>query len=442
MADFWDVVGNVATGGLLGFGQAIAKGSQAVQNATQTVSGDVQEIANEAADALDKLFRSINTSAAEIAEFLKGIYELDKLDRPDGRQDSELWPEELKRKNDLNNLLPNLESDAQSCQVTLAQDMNKLAIDAGAGVDVTQDVQALKDDLEKGAKLQAKITLVNQDIAEIIYKEPGSIPITAYYLSEAAQRLNTIEQPQIENILDTTDQDLSAAGGLIEDVRKLLWITKVVPKAALTEEEQAALGKLGQFSENYQRLYQCCAPVQQQLVKKLSLFPLPSNPPANQDSAVSEAKDSTQPQPGALNFTALTRSMNQLSFVESLQRYYLRQQEKTDSEVQAINNEEVEEPGVLTAAIDEARKCIQKFNEQEQPRIDTILDSVNQTVLETQKTMQETEASLQQARTTLGLVQGFLTNRWVKICAIVFAGLFGLILLFSMIALFRTAFKI
>ena len=54
-----------------------------------------------AADAIDKLFRSANTSAAEIAEFLKGLEELQKLDRPDGRNDSELWPEELNRKNAL-----------------------------------------------------------------------------------------------------------------------------------------------------------------------------------------------------------------------------------------------------------------------------------------------------------------------------------------------------
>jgi len=101
MADFWDVVGNIATGGLYRVGQALFNATQAADKVVATVGGDIEKIADEAADAIDKLFRSANTSAAEIAEFLKGLEELQKLDRPDGRNDSELWPEELNRKNAL-----------------------------------------------------------------------------------------------------------------------------------------------------------------------------------------------------------------------------------------------------------------------------------------------------------------------------------------------------
>ena len=101
MADFWDVVGNIATGGLYRVGQALFNATQAADKVVATVGGDIEKIADEAADAIDKLFRSTNTSAAEIAEFLKGLEELQKLDRPDGRNDSELWPEELNRKNAL-----------------------------------------------------------------------------------------------------------------------------------------------------------------------------------------------------------------------------------------------------------------------------------------------------------------------------------------------------
>ncbi len=484
MADFWDVVGNIATGGLYGVGQALFNATKAADKVVSTVGGDIEKIADEAATAIDKLFRSANTSAAEIAEFLKGLDELEKLDRPDGRQDSELWPEELNRKNALSVLYNNLSTQAQNLQnnsasVTALQtqvlnDQSEITAQNGKlaalfldpNHDKNQEkviedrinaliadmasaqtqLAALPDPATLKAELlqtQIKLALINSQIAGIVYQEPGSIPITAHFIAEAATRLNTVEQPQIDDILLTADQNLAETRGMVQDIRKLLWIKTSRPRTSLTPAQQNSLDRLQQLSRSFQSRVVGSEPARQQLAGQIARFKLPEALSAPLDGVALEQKPGDQlllDRP--MNLNVFNRSLSQLSLLESQQRYYEYLNGRTDNEIQGIRNEEVIEPGILTQTIDEARKCLQQFNQQEQPRLDTILDSINQAVLETQKTLQAAEASLEQARTSLGQVQGFFSNRWVKIGAYVLAGLVGLILLFSMIALFRVAFKI
>jgi hypothetical protein len=488
MADFWDVVGNIATGGLYGVGQALFNATKAADKVVSTVGGDIEKIADEAATAIDKLFRSANTSAAEIAGFLKGLDELQKLDRPDGRQDSELWPEELSRKNALSVLYNDLSSQAQqqaqniqnngasvsALQIQEQHDQVDIATQSAAlaalkalpGHDKNAEkpmedgiaaliadlasVRAQLDALADPATLQAdllqtqiKLALINSEIAGIVYQEPGSIPITAHFIAEAVTRLNTVEQPQVDDILLTADQNLAETRGMVQDIRKLLWIKTSRPRPSLTPAQQNSLDRLQELSSSFQSRVVGCEPARQQLAGQIARFKLPEALPAPLDGAASETKPGDALLPDRpVNLYAINRSLSQLSLLESQQRYYEYLHGRTDNEIQGIRNEEVIEPGILTQTIDEARKCLQQFNQQEQPRLDTILDSINQAVLETQKTLQAAEASLEQARTSLGQVQGFFSNRWVKIGAYVLAGLVGLILLFSMIALFRVAFKI
>jgi hypothetical protein len=488
MADFWDVVGNIATGGLYGVGQALFNATQAADKVVATVGGDIEKIADEAATAIDKLFRSANTSAAEIAEFLKGLDELQKLDRPDGRKDSELWPEELSRKNALSALYNDLASQAQQQAQNIqnngasisalktqaqtdqteigAQNGLLLALFADPGHDKNQEkvivdrINALIADMASAqtqlaalpdpATLQAdllqtqiKLALINSEIAGIVYQEPGSIPITAHFIAEAVTRLNTVEQPQVDDILLTADQNLAETRGMVQDIRKLLWIKTFRPRPSLTPAQQNSLDQLQELSRSFQSRVVGCEPARQQLAGQIARFKLPealSTPLGDSGSETKPGEALLADRP--VNLYAINRSLSQLSLLESQQRYYEYLDGRTGNEIQGILNEVVDEPGVLTQTIDEARKCLQQFNQQEQPRLDTILDSINQAVLETQKTLQAAEASLQQARTSLDQVQGFFSNRWVKIGALVLAGLVGLILLFSMIALFRVAFKI
>jgi ElaB/YqjD/DUF883 family membrane-anchored ribosome-binding protein len=230
---------------------------------------------------------------------------------------------------------------------------------------------------------------------------------------------------------------------MVQDIRKLLWIKTSRPRPSLTPAQQNSLDQLQELSRSFQSRVVGCEPARQQLAGQIAQFKLPDALSATIGDSVSETKPGeTLLQAKPINLYALNRRLSQLSLVESQQRYYEYLNGRTGNEIQGILNEEVDEPGVLTQTIDEARKCLQQFNQQEQPRLDTILDSINQAVLETQKTLQTAEASLQQARTSLDQVQSFFSNRWVKIGALVLAGLVGLILLFSMIALFRVTFKI
>jgi hypothetical protein len=455
MDEWLETVANVATGGLYEVGGTIYKSAKAAQSVAETVSEDVQKIADEAALALDQLFRSINASAFEIAEFTKGINELDKLDRPDGRLDSELWPEELKRKSDLKDTLAWLSSAAQTDQDSI--DYMK------AHVVYPDRMEALKKDLYR---INLKIELVRHEIYAIVYKEPGPIPIAAHFAGEAVERFNTLEQPRLEDILDSANDSLEETHGLVQDVRKLLWVKQRRPKNSLSEQEKATEQTLRQASENYQLLAECGNRLHLQLVANFSqAFPpaspaVPPEPTGADNMQVTPGPtgpvnlpvtpepatppvNSAATAPGATsNFVGIVKNVSRQNFVESLQRYYQLRQQRVENAIQSIKTEEVEVPGVVTAAIDEVRKGMVIFNTQQQPRLETILDSVNQTVVESQKTMKEAEAAIAQARTSLGLFQSLLTNRWIKIGAIAFAGLFGLILLFSTIALFRVAFGI
>jgi hypothetical protein len=119
-----------------------------------------------------------------------------------------------------------------------------------------------------------------------------------------------------------------------------------------------------------------------------------------------------------------------------------REQRKAELAIKGLQTSSSLQPGVLTQTIDGLRMSMARFHEMEQPRIEKLLGSLDQTVQESQKTLHEAELTIAQARTSLGAFQNLIANRWFKIGALVFAGLIGLILLFSVIALGRVAFHI
>lgn len=98
----------------------------------------------------------------------------------------------------------------------------------------------------------------------------------------------------------------------------------------------------------------------------------------------------------------------------------------------------VEEPGVIPRILEEFRGVLEQFRTQEQPRLDTILDSTNAAVAGLTTTMASADAVLVSVNELLG---GINENKGkIKLGGYIVGGLFLLILVLGTIALARAAF--
>ncbi len=462
--EWYEWIATGATGGVYAVGKTLYEASQAAGQA----GADIEQVASEAAAALDKLFRSLDTFAAEIAQSGKNLNELFKIERLDGRTDNELLPAELKRKNVLTKKREELKHDVADYQKRLVDLMLQLAQAAVQG-DVTRQKQ-VEDEIAKITEDVAMLALIEREIADIVYQEPGSIPKTADFVAQAVERFDTLEQPRIEDIMDSANNNLVETQGLVQDLRKLLWLRESRTKSSLTELEKVNETSYRRRAEYYGVLAERSNQLNQQLIHSISQMNSPvaveiglplvafnerqetnnlaaSHFPSAESMGASKNLVPDEPSDGnglsgKSNSTALSRILSQQNFIQAQQRYYAAEQRKAETTIALMNSQQVEIPGVLTLAIDELRKGIARFNQTEQPRLEQLIESLDQTVQESKKTMQETKATIAQVRTFLRLMQAMVANRWVKIGAIVIVGLFGLIMLFGMIALFRIAFQI
>jgi hypothetical protein len=81
----------------------------------------------------------------------------------------------------------------------------------------------------KKFQLMARIAAVNAEITEILYQEPGVLTTGIYNAKEVLERLNTIEQPLIEDILKSVDDNFEVTEELLKEVKKLFVTREKVP---------------------------------------------------------------------------------------------------------------------------------------------------------------------------------------------------------------------
>ncbi|MEM2884925.1 MAG: hypothetical protein QXF24_02405 [Thermoproteota archaeon] len=60
------------------------------------------------------------------------------------------------------------------------------------------------------------------------------MPVTMYNVNEVIERFNTLEQPRIEDILDSVDDNLEESREILEQVRKLFVVKRKVPMVVET----------------------------------------------------------------------------------------------------------------------------------------------------------------------------------------------------------------
>jgi hypothetical protein len=73
------------------------------------------------------------------------------------------------------------------------------------------------------------VNALDAELHHIYYNEPGLIPITLYNVNEVIERFNTIEQPKIEDILDSVDRTMDETAEVMEQVKQLFVVKRLVP---------------------------------------------------------------------------------------------------------------------------------------------------------------------------------------------------------------------
>ncbi|SFM18015.1 hypothetical protein [Methanolobus profundi] len=213
---WFDVVAGVATGGLYTVGKAIYQAGNAAE--------DAGEAAEEAGMAIAVIGSTIQAVGEQLNSTLKEAEELLTIQRLTPRSEADLWDEEKERLDSLRQEKTRLENKLKENGVT----------DTGNFDFNFWDIISDFSDVIEKFQLMAKLATANQEIHDIFYQEPGVVTTGIYNAKEVLERLNTIEQPMIEDILASLDDNLDVTEEVLKEVKKLFVTKRKVP-VSITE---------------------------------------------------------------------------------------------------------------------------------------------------------------------------------------------------------------
>ncbi|MHC1576930.1 MAG: hypothetical protein ACXQTE_06200, partial [Methanosarcinaceae archaeon] len=208
---WYDVVLGVATGGLYNIGKAAYEAGEAADAA-----GDA---ADKAGIAIATLGSTVEEVGEELVSLLKEAEELLAIDRLTPRDESDLWDAEKERLDDLRDRKAQIEDKLAELGVSEPGVFNFDLMDFFSGM----------GDVLKKMQLISNLIAVNKQIHDILYQEPGVLATGIYNTKEVLERLNTIEQPMIEEVLGSVDNNLQVSEEVLQEVKKLFVTTKKVP---------------------------------------------------------------------------------------------------------------------------------------------------------------------------------------------------------------------
>jgi len=495
-----DWVFGALTGGLYNVGKTAYKAGKAADKA-----GDaLEEISDGAGTALAAVGSTVTKLGKDLSSFLKEMEEMLTVRRLTPRDEDDLWDEEVERLEALRQreaeLLAELASLGKSDDDRSWTDSFWGAIFGGV------DYRELA--------VRTKLAVVRKAINEILYEEPGVVPSSIYSLQQILERFNTLEQPRIEEILDTANDNLEESHEILGEVKKLFVVRtwKAVPVHELAEAKQAELQVLEASMANLEKLVEKSTAVSSQLqdalvraqpaqfqmakmvgtamkAEKNMVSPTnPTNPggaggnpgnpgdnPGREHHGVGSAgftstagtidgsilhavlasgpsmalkgKASTiamQPMAASvateLNQNAVSAYMENYHAVQGRLRYYLREKLKVEKAIYRIKWVPVDEPGVIHRILEETRGTIARFRAESQPRMETLLDSVNATVAESRTVLEQINQSMEKS----GGILDFLDRHGtlIKIGLGVFGGLTLFTMVMVLIVLIRLALTI
>ncbi|WFN34550.1 hypothetical protein L1S32_00055 [Methanogenium sp. S4BF] len=108
-------------------------------------------------------------------------------------------------------------------------------------------------------------------------------------------------------------------------------------------------------------------------------------------------------------------------------RYLERERLKIEKAAYRIKWVKIEEPGVIPKTLDEVERTINRFRTEEQPRIEIILDSMNETILESKALLENVNESLDKSQGWLDFLASYRTPILI-LCAISSAVVFAIMI--------------
>ncbi|MBW6466282.1 MAG: hypothetical protein K0B06_07260 [Brevefilum sp.] len=476
-----DVFLGVVTGGAY----TAAKGIYDVSSAASKAGSAAKEIGENLGTAIASITAVVTQLGTDLSSFITEMEDLLTVKRVTPRDEDDLWDEEVKRLNALRTL------EAQLVQelADLGADNENLSL-----MDIFFNTVFGKTVFEE-LILRAKLAVVREAINEILYEEPGVIPSSIHNLQFILERFNTLEQPRIEEILDSVNNNLDQSEELIKEVNKLFVVKtwKKVPQSELSQKQLDNLESLESSLSKYEMLISKNKGIAVQLKNGLvevqpSQFEIasiigipkvigteqakpgkiiPAADSSNKKTTVMADKgpsgvasipqalpvigfkdkiNASASQPMAtnlsveLNHNIVSGVMDNYILYEGRINFYMREKIKVEKDLFKIKYEEVEEPGVIPRILEEIRKVLNHFHTNSQPRVDLIFDNVNNTIVESTSVLANVNTSLESLQSFFGFLAKY--NLLFKIGLAVVVGLSVVILLMSAIVLFRLAFGI
>jgi|GEM_PF-996945 len=222
---WFDVVAGIATGGLYTIGKAAYQAGNAAESAGNA--------AEEAGLAVAVIGSTIETIGEQLVSTLKEAEELLTINRLTPRSEADLWDEEKSRLNALKLEKAKVENELKALGVS---DPSSFSFNFW-------DIVSNMELVIKQFQLLARLAAVNKEIQNIFYQEPGVLTTGIYNAKESLERFNVIEQPMIEDILASLDDNLEVSEEILQEVKKLFVSTTKIPIPP-AEQNESLKGRL------------------------------------------------------------------------------------------------------------------------------------------------------------------------------------------------------
>jgi hypothetical protein len=381
-----------------------------------------------------------------LGSFINELEELITIKRAVPRNEDDLWDEEVERLKAL-----------RKKEEELRKELEKLGAkdDDQSWYDSFWDAIFGKTNMAE-ITVRTKLALIRAAIDEILYEEPGVVPRTIHNVQEILERFHTLEQPRVEEILDSLNDNLEESQGILQEVKKLFVIRtfKAVPIEQLPSEQQT---KLKDFETSLRQLDVLAAGdklISGQLVQNMiqvqpKSFKLPKVRgaasgvlPDQPREAAAVAANLKRIEPWGpswsikrkvspltnqtlagsvgtiLNRNEISAFLGNSTVVDGRLRLFERERLKIEKKIFRIKFVVVEEPGVI-------------------PKI---LDNANATVIELKNTLSSVNKVVQSIQAVFDFL--FRNKVLVKIGLFVLVGILFLMLIIKLIEMIRAVFGI
>ncbi len=306
---------------------------------------------------------------------------------------------------------------------------------------------------QEDIRLLGRLAVTRSAIDEILYAEPGVVPACLYDVEEVLRRFNTLEQTGIEDLLGATRDTVEGSEAVLRELEGLLVIRtyRPVDTAALSAGEQEELARLRSSVDLYDRLITKNTKALSRLQEDLlhahhddwDGFPggAASGSVGEMSSAEVRSRDPVQVVPksariaGSLRRADISALLVNHAALLGINRYYERERLRAEKRIASLTHVAVGESGVLPGTLEETRLMIARLHREAQPRLELLIDNLNETLVASRIITARTDRILAKVEAVSALIP--LNGLPLRIAGALILGLAAAILVVLLILLVR-----